>query len=350
MGNQKLKLLWLFFFLAFAAVSCWATVESLVLSLNQIPKWVFWIAVVGIYILTSILTKVIVDCFNPDVPMDRRNAKLFGSILGIMLLWLCFSMPTNTHTFFYRKMGKDVALKELYFLNTELFKLTDENLYKEYYNKQWEDYVTKVKSLQRDFEAQVNNPQQLGHGEKAEEILQQIESTLGLSKGTLQRLNMVGANSIKQRTIIKKYYDNHINAQLEIQRKEHVNNLESQLKGFRQEAKKVSKIKGDVSTTIDELNDATLDQNRVLDKATKVAQNSRAMLDAKYGYLIVDPAYKTQKVYSLDRLRSIFKVWQDYLGGEFKGKNYGLIYWILLSVIVDLAAFLFFNLAFKNEE
>lgn len=350
MGNQKLKLLWLFFFLAFAAVSCWATVESLALSLNQIPKWVFWIAVVGIYILTSILTKVIVDCFNPDIPMDGRNAKLFGSILGIMLLWLCFSMPTNTHTFFYRKMGKDVALKELYFLNTELFKLTDENLYKEYYNKQWEDYVTKVKSKQKSFEAQVDNPQQYGHGEKAEEILQQIESALGLSKGTFQRLNIVGANSIKQRTMIKQYYDNQINAQLEIQRKEHANNLESNLKGFRQEAKKVSKIKNDVSTTIDELNDATLDQNQVLDKATKVAQNSRAMLDAKYGYLIVDPAYKTQKVYSLDRLRSIFKVWQDYLGGEFKGKNYGLIYWILLSVIVDLAAFLFFNLAFKSEE
>ncbi len=350
MGNQKLKLLWLFFFLAFAAVSCWATVESLALSLNQIPKWVFWIAVVGIYILTSILTKVVVDCFNPDVPMERRNAKLFGSILGIMLLWLCFSMPTNTHTFFYRKMGKDVALKELNFLDVELSKLTNEDLYKESYNKEWEEKVNKVRSLQNAFNAQIDNPQQLGHGEKAEEILQQIEDELYIKRGTLQRLNIVGANSVKQRTIIKKHFDNQIKDQLETLRKEHAIRLESQLKGFRQEVKKVSKIKGDVSATIDELNDATLNQNLVLDKATQVAQNSRAILDAKYGYLKTSPEYKTQKVYSLDRLRSIFKVWQDYLSGEFKDKNYGLIYWILLSVIVDLAAFLFFNLAFKSEE
>lgn len=350
MENRKLKILWLFFFLAFALVSCWATVESLTLSLAQIPKWVFWIAVGGIYILVSILTKVIVDCFNVDVPMDRRNTKLFGSLLGIILLWLCFSMPTNTHTFFYRKMGKDVALRELNFLNVELSKLTDENLYEENYNREWEAKVNEIKSLQNAFNAQVENPLQLGHGEKAEEILQQIENALGIKRGTLQRLNMVGSNSVKQRTMIKKHYDNQINDQLETLRKEHDIRVKTLLKGFRQEVKKVSKIKTDVSITINELNDVTLDQNQVLDKASRIIQNAHSILDAKYGYLNVSTDYKTQKFYSLNRLRNIFKVWQDYLSGEFKDKNYGLIYWILLSIIVDLAAFLFFNLAFKNEE
>jgi hypothetical protein len=46
----------------------------------------------------------------------------------------------------------------------------------------------------------------------------------------------------------------------------------------------------------------------------------------------------------------VTKVWGDYFRREFKDTNYTLWYWILLSIIVDVAAFAFFDIAFKKED
>lgn len=348
-SNKTFRIICSMLFLAFAGVSCWATVESLFLSLPDIPKIVFWIAVVGIFLLTSYITKILINCFNPNIYMEKRGIKLIGCILGVILLWLCFSMPTNTHTFFYKKMAKDIAKKELNFLNVELHKLTNEDLYIQNYNNEWENKKSKVLSLQKVYEAEVDDFQKLGHGKEAEEKLQKIEDELGLKRGALERKSTKGI-SIQERTAIKKYYDNQIKDQLEILRKEHETRLQSQLKGFRSEVNKIKDIKKNISNTLNELDNPALKQTEVVNKATMLAQTGHAVLDVKYGYLNVDPSYKKQNVYSLDRLKSITKVWGDYLKGEFKDKNYGLIYWIMLSIIVDLAAFLFFNIAFKTEE
>ena len=349
--RKTTKIIFAVLFLAFAGISCWATVESLYLSLPDIPKIVFWVAVIGIFILTSYITKILVDSFNPNVYMEKRGTKLIGCILGIVLLWLCFSMPTNTHTFFYKKMVKDIAKNELNFLNVELNKLTDENLYIQNYNNEWESYKTKVNNKLESFYAEIENYQMPGHGQRAEEKLQQVETELGLKKGEgLQRLQKIGVGSQKERTEIKKFYGNQVYGVLENQKKEHENRLQSQLKGFRNEANKVKDIKKNISATLNELDNPALEQTEVINKATMLAQTGHAVLNAKYGYLSAGDSYKKQSVYSLDRLKSITKVWGDYLKGEFKDKNYGLIYWILLSIIVDLAAFLFFNIAFKSEE
>lgn len=46
------------------------------------------------------------------------------------------------------------------------------------------------------------------------------------------------------------------------------------------------------------------------------------------------------------RLVSVVDVWRDFLGGKFAGLGFGI--WVMLSVLVDIAAFIFFGLAFKN--
>ena len=53
-------------------------------------------------------------------------------------------------------------------------------------------------------------------------------------------------------------------------------------------------------------------------------------------------------VTKVKRLMSVFDVWQDYLSGEYNG--YGFIFWIIISILVDIAAFIFFDLAFKRTE
>jgi hypothetical protein len=90
--NKNLKIFALVAFVAFAAVSCWSTVESLFLTLEhaEIPKWIFWIAIVGLYVLTSICFKLMFDTFNQNIYMDHRSVKFVIGLLGVLLLWLVF--------------------------------------------------------------------------------------------------------------------------------------------------------------------------------------------------------------------------------------------------------------------
>ncbi|MDE5968146.1 MAG: hypothetical protein K2G64_03480, partial [Muribaculaceae bacterium] len=48
------------------------------------------------------------------------------------------------------------------------------------------------------------------------------------------------------------------------------------------------------------------------------------------------------------RMTSIFDVWGDFMAGKFGG--HGFVWWIMLAILVDLAAFIFFDLAFKKRD
>ena len=45
---------------------------------------------------------------------------------------------------------------------------------------------------------------------------------------------------------------------------------------------------------------------------------------------------------------SVIDVWKDYLMGKYEGR--GFIFWIVISLLVDVAAFIFFDLAFKKND
>lgn len=96
--NNTLKIVSVFAFVALAAVSCWATQESLHLLLASWPQFLCWIVTIAFFIIASFGTKLIVDSLNQNVYVERRGKKLIGGILILLFFWLIFSMPTNTHT------------------------------------------------------------------------------------------------------------------------------------------------------------------------------------------------------------------------------------------------------------
>ena len=50
----------------------------------------------------------------------------------------------------------------------------------------------------------------------------------------------------------------------------------------------------------------------------------------------------------IERLLSVFDVWHDFFQGNTQTGKF--IFWIIISVLVDIAAFIFFDLSFKTEE
>lgn len=48
----------------------------------------------------------------------------------------------------------------------------------------------------------------------------------------------------------------------------------------------------------------------------------------------------------INRLISVIDVWIDFIHGKFTGTR--MIFWVIISILIDIAAFIFFDLAFKK--
>ena len=345
--NKFLKIFALVAFVAFAAVSCWSTTESLFLTLEsaQIPKWVFWIAVVGLYVLTSICFKLMLDTFNQNIYMENRTVKFIVSTLGVILLWLVFSMPTNSHTFFYKQMAKKTAVKELEHIEGELANLTDTMTYISKYTDEWNQYESEVKLALDQLKQEIDNPQRYGFGPEAESKLAKIEDLFGVKTGTIDRRGT--RNTTKQeRNEVCRYYDNVVKEQLDVKRAQHSNKIDAFIADFQAKINDVKPIQSQIKKVLNDIDNPTYDREAVLKQARQVIEKSYAVLESSFGNLYKqDPS-----VYRSDRLIKVTKVWGDYFTGKFKATDYTLWYWILLSIIIDIAAFAFFDIAFKKED
>ena len=111
--KSTLRLVCLILFVIFAGVSCWATTESLHLLLPSWPIVFCWAVTIGLFILSSIGSKLLVDSFNMNIYLEHRRLRLLGGFVMLLAFWLVVSFPTNTHTFFYRSAVTDVALQDL---------------------------------------------------------------------------------------------------------------------------------------------------------------------------------------------------------------------------------------------
>lgn len=345
--NKFLKIFSLVAFVAFALVSCWSTTESLFLTLEgaEFPKWLFWIGVVGLYVLTSMCFKLMLDTFNQNIYMEKRTLKFFVGLLGILILWIVFSMPTNAHTFFYKQMAKSTAVKELEHIDSELYNLTDTTVYISRYADEWNDYESKILAALDQLKHEINDPHKLGFGDIAESKLANIENLLGLQIGTIDRRGTKNT-SRNERNRVCQYYDNVVKTQLDVKLGQHKTKITAFLTNFQVKINEVAPIRKQIHKTLDDLNNPTYDKEAVLKQARQIIEKSYAVLESSFGNLYkADP-----NIYRSDRLLKVTKVWGDYFKGEFKDTDYTFWYWILLSVIIDIAAFAFFDIAFKRDD
>lgn len=111
--NKFVKIFTVAFFLILASVSCWATAESLHLLLPSYPRLLCWAVTIGFFFIASWGTKMICDSLNQNVYMERRGANLLGGLAIVIVFWLLCSMPTNTHTFFYRSLIHDKVTSDI---------------------------------------------------------------------------------------------------------------------------------------------------------------------------------------------------------------------------------------------
>lgn len=353
----------IFFTLAFVALmiaSCWATVESLHLLLPDWPTPIFWIGSVIFFVLASVGTKLIVDSFDKHSFIENRGGRLIGGIIMLFMFWVSFSLPTNTHTFFYRSVIKEKIMEDLVETKGKLESLIDDGEAGTLIKREQEAFEKQIRSLISSFEAEVNNPGNAGWGDRAEAILIEIEKQLGLGQADrIVRVRMrCNTRQCRDEFIanVRGSVEQKLKARVGAKYENRMENIHKALDKNRMRTLN-TKMDEEISAMIDgrELTDAKVKEisEQILAPAyTIIAQYSDVMLrDFKSYEELTKDGEKDKATYGgaskTKRLLSVIDVWKDFFAGQYVGR--GFVFWIIIAVLLDIAGFICYGIAFKRE-
>ena len=348
--NNLSKLLCAAAFVVFASASCWATAESLHLLLSSWPIPICWAVSIGFFVIASFGSKQIVDSLNQNIYLEKRGLRLIFGVVILLVFWLVCSMPTNTHTFFYRtvindKVTSDIATTEGYLLQIRDNVTTESKI-----QMRQAELEKKVTVKLGELEAEIQNDANPGFGPKAKDILRQFADILGVAK--IDPLTYKGT-SIQER---QKLYDAYRQKMYILMEAKKLNIRKELTPANNNHQKQADTDYKNLELTKKYIDDETLDLNDAndiksicnkLNSGYATIRNYKQFVDFKDE---TDQAAYTSPnaVTKVKRMISVFDVWEDYLNKEYEG--HGFAFWIIISILIDIAAFIFFDIAFKKNE
>lgn len=210
------------------------------------------------------------------------------------------------------------------------------------------DVNTQVIALENEID-NIANP---GFGDKAKSHLDKIATTLQISHIPVLSYTGTTPKQIKQ---LKQQYRTMIYELLKKRKQELQTNYSSpQEKLFKPEATLLIKNIETMEEHIANMGAQGTIDNNIISQADIVLKKSYAVIRSyadfidfrseadKNHYLTNDQVTK------ISRMLSVIDVWKDYFAGRFVGR--GFLFWIIVSILVDVAAFIFFDIAFKKRE
>lgn len=348
-GINYLKVFTLVGFLAFAAVSCWATAESLHLLLPAFPLVLCWVVTVGFFFIASWGSKMIMDSLNQNIYQEKRTASFVVGIVLLLVFWLICSMPTNTHTFFYRNLIDDKVTADIATTEGYLAQIKDNTVTEGKIKAKCVEIENQVNAKLQSLEGEIKNPLNPGNGPETEKILGEIAQILGVAK--INKLSGNG-NSIDERKRLYEAYREVILIQLQNKQLNIVKQMTPSNDNYRKIAQKnwdnlelLKKYISQGQLTLTDADDVKTVCNK-LNEAYSTVKTYQEFVDFKNSeeketYICPNPETKVK------RLLSVYDVWIDFLTGKSGGLSF--VFWIIISILVDIAAFIFFDIAFKKE-
>jgi hypothetical protein len=315
------------------------------------PLYAVYVVTIGFFAIASLGTKMIVDSLNQNIYLEKKGLRLIGGIFIILVFWLVCSMPTNTHTFFYHSVANGIAKEDIQTTTGYLNQLINDTQIENQIKAKQTELDNKVKAKLTDLETEIKNEAQPGFGPKSKEILHQFAELLDVPRVEQLTYN---STSEQKRQILVDMYRTKIYALADTKKQSIRNSMEAANKVEYQKAAKnaatnIELIAEQMNNDPSALNDIVfaheLDNRLLTGYATIKTYKNFVSFDPKSD----EERYTAQHpITRIKRLMSVFDVWKDTLNGVYKG--HGFIFWILISILVDIAAFIFFDLAFKKEE
>jgi len=335
-------------FLILAGISCWATEQSLHLLLPAgWPEILVWGITIAFFVVASYGTKMIVDALTSKSFMENRKWVLTGGILLTIFFWLLMSMPTNTHTFFYNDKIGSVITKDIETTNKYLTQIVDRGtsstMVLDSVGVKMKDAVEEERAhIVRQFNGD-EPPYKRGNGEMISKHINNINNILKSS--IKQDLNYNSANP----AILNKY-------QVEIDKaladalKTHTISQQS-VEAAKEKKRRLAALSDSIQDNIatGDLSEAEIKQcEKELKDGYNIVGTNKLFVD-------FDKTSDDEAVYTKEnaetrtkRMASVIDVFfVDFLSGKYPASFW---YYVILSILVDVAAFIFFDIAFKKDD
>lgn len=337
-------------FLVFGGVSCWATAESLHLLLSTWPEAFCWAIAIGFFIVASIGFKMIVDSFDMKTYNEHRGRSLVLGIVLVIVFWLFVSMPTNTHTFFYRNLINQRVTTEIGTTQGYLAQIKDGTVTQDRINARVVDFKNQVETKLGQLEAEIRNEANPGQGPRAKDILADFASLLDVPE--IKPLSYKGTSQ-QEREVLCREYRKMIYALRDAKIRNIISEMTPANNNFRKVAerdyKNLEVIKKSINGGNIDVNDAD-DVKMVCDKINEGYSTIKM-----YSQFVNFKNPEDKAAYTADnpqtnvsRLLSVYDVWVDFVTGKLGGLSF--VFWILISILIDIAAFIFFDMATKKTD
>jgi hypothetical protein len=256
-------------------------------------------------------------------------------------------MPTNTHTFFYNHKIGNVVQEDLTTTNNYLSQIKDRvNIDSIYYNVH-NSVNSKFDDLSAEFNAMGRSGKH-GNGQYVRQILRNINAELEKElPGTAVKFNDAAWNSPDQ--LILSSYENQMNKSLERIKDTNYKVASSEAAIAREDIRKIGLMTDTIKNMV-ELGDIHED---VITQADGVISSGYSCVKDNHKYVKFNNK-DDEELYTADnletrtkRMLSVIDVWLDFFAGKYP---ISFFFYILLSILVDIAAFMFFNFAFPKED
>lgn len=351
------KIIAIIAFLCLAGFSCFWTAESLYVWQPSITIYGAWMIAVVFFIIASI-------CFgNLLKALDRQSdfyGKLFGrtgalllAFIGLMAFWLFMSLPTNTHTLLYRASIKNVIMTDLNRTQGYLQGLKDNNVEIKKIEQKYKSKNEAVDALIMRLLAEIDNPSAVGIGSRFETVLVELDRALSTGVDNPVKLQRV-ANTGGKRTqwlAAVNYYQSQAYEQLKLYRA----SCDREIKEVRNmmNSKELQGLLDNNRIALKDISNMKGINNDIIDRAVDDLREEYAYINANSQYISFKDGDK--ELYTRDgaipeaqMLRDVPGVWKDFLTTD-RFAGHGFIWWVFIALLVDIAGFIFFNIAFNKK-
>ena len=350
------KILWFVGFLVVAAISCWATSSSFLLmmpsmlSSNPVVRIIMVYALVFVlYVLASYAVKLVVDALNNDGSLEHPKVQLYGGIALLIFTWVIISLPTNAHTFFYKLKIGDVVTEDLKMTKDYSQQLASRSVVDSAYY----DIEKKVMDEWIQFEDEVKSGRTgSGFGKYAANHIAKIDTMLGSGYMLPTPPNTNKADDITNTRLLNLWKDKYLTPTLEKLKSDKYMVTPQAAAAARKDVENIVAMEDSVHNLImtskiseDSSEPVIIQSAGVLKIAyTNVKNNAKFV---KFNNADEQEHYTAANIDTrITRFLNPYSVTYDYFTGKIP---FTFTFWLLFSVIIDVAGFIFFYIATKKE-
>ena len=350
------RILLAIFFLGLAGFSCFWTAESLFIWQPSLSRIGAWLIAVAFYIVASLCFSKMITAFDKHADFwgkfGGRGGQMAIGVIGVLVFWLMVSLPTNTHTLLYRASIRPIITADIHRTMGYLTDLKDNNIKIKEINDQYSAKEQAVDALILRLEAEIDHPGNEGIGHRFETILVELDRVLfdgEAGNKKIQRVANVGTTKSQWLTAIN-YYQRQAQEQLINIRALCNKKIEDVRRAMNSET---------LADRIERLNVALNDIDNMRGINYNIISAAEKDLELGYAYIKANAEYIVLKPEDVDRytregilpeteeMKSVPDVWVDYLTTN-KYKGHGFVWWVIIALLVDLAAFIFFDKLVKD--